>query len=212
MRITQGRKTDLNDLEPNRPGERLRTEVPNPRRDARPIRFSSPTYEPLTPGRMVAVHPQVSRETGGFFGMTRSQGTQAHKGLDIGTSNETGLETGVLAAEDGVVSYAGWAKGYGKVVYIDHRDGYQTRYAHLSRIGVRSGQKVAQGELIGDSGKTGNAAGPKILPHLHFEIRKDGRALDPLPLITTVRPDRRLFLMVEGLNAAGTGSLEGEGK
>lgn len=190
MRITENRRTDLSDLKLNLPGKT----------DASPVRFSSPVYQPLTPDRLVTVHPENSNKTGGFFGMTRSGGSQEHKGIDIEASDEKGFETGVMAAEDGVVSYAGWAKGYGKVVYVDHRDGYQTRYAHLSEIDVKTGQRVAQGELMGKSGKTGNADSPDILPHLHFEIRKDGESLDPLPLITSVRPDRKLFLMVEGLN------------
>lgn len=203
MRLTENRHTDLNDLKLNLPEGRLRTEIPNPKKDPRPLHFTSPVYQPLTADRMVVVHPKTSNETGGFFGMTRIEkggGPKRHGGVDIEASNEKDLETGVMAAEDGVVSYAGWAKGYGNVVYIDHRDGYQTRYAHLSRIDAKAGQKVAQGELIGNSGKTGNADSPEILPHLHFEIRKDGQAIDPLPFITTVRPDRKLFLMVEGLN------------
>jgi murein DD-endopeptidase MepM/ murein hydrolase activator NlpD len=199
MRITERRRTDLNDLELHQP-ERFRTAEADIKTDTHPLRFTSPIYTPLTPDRLVTVHPENSNKTGGFFGMTRSQGKQEHKGLDIEASNEKGMETGVMAAEDGVVSYAGWAKGYGNVIYVDHRGGYQTRYAHLSEIDVKTGQKVAQGELIGNSGKTGNADSPDILPHLHFEIRKNGEPLDPLPFITTPRPDRELFLMIEGLN------------
>ena len=68
---------------------------------------------------------------------------------------------------------------YGILVMIDHGHGVETRYAHLSRVAVRVGQRVARGDIIGYSGNTGNSTGP----HLHFEIRRNGVALDPLDFL-----------------------------
>jgi murein DD-endopeptidase MepM/ murein hydrolase activator NlpD len=79
---------------------------------------------------------------------------------------------------DGVVSFAGRQGGYGNVVFIQHRDNKVTVYAHLSRIGVRKGQRLSQGDNIGAVGCTGTCTGP----HLHFEYRHNGRHLNPMIL------------------------------
>ena len=81
-----------------------------------------------------------------------------------------------MASNGGTVSSAGWQSGYGYVVYIDHGNGVQTRYGHLSKILVRVGETVKQGERIALSGNTGNSTGP----HCHFEIRINGEAVNPL--------------------------------
>jgi len=94
-----------------------------------------------------------------------------HAGMDIAVA--TG--TPILATKDGVVSRAGWIGSYGYAVYLEHPDGSQTRYAHMSRVLVRRGQRVRQGERIGLVGSTGLSTGP----HLHFEIRYAGRAVNP---------------------------------
>lgn len=94
-----------------------------------------------------------------------------HKGVDWATP--TG--TPVYASSGGVVWKAGWGSGYGYVVYINHPDGNQTRYGHLSKILVKVGQTVKQGEKIALSGNTGITSGP----HLHFEILKNGVQVDP---------------------------------
>ncbi|MDE6639975.1 MAG: M23 family metallopeptidase [Acetatifactor sp.] len=95
-----------------------------------------------------------------------------HMGIDLATP--TG--TPVYASCGGTVTKAGWGSGYGYVVYIDHIDGKQTRYGHLSRVLVSVGQKVKQGDRIALSGNTGVSTGP----HLHFEMRINGTAVDPL--------------------------------
>ena len=95
-----------------------------------------------------------------------------HLGVDYGAP--TGTPVRVVA--DGVVDFAGVQNGYGNVVYIQHRGNRVTVYAHLSRIHVRKGQHVSQGEHIGAVGSTGWATGP----HLHFEIRENGEHVDPL--------------------------------
>lgn len=94
-----------------------------------------------------------------------------HKGVDWATP--TG--TSVYASCGGTVTKAGWASGTGYTVYIDHEDGKQTRYGHLSRVLVSVGQKVKQGDRIALSGNTGVSTGP----HLHFEIRVHGTPVNP---------------------------------
>jgi murein DD-endopeptidase MepM/ murein hydrolase activator NlpD len=95
-----------------------------------------------------------------------------HRGVDWATP--TG--TAVVASSGGVVTRAGWSGGYGYVVFIDHPDGRQTRYGHLSRVLVRVGQVVSQREKIALSGNTGVSTGP----HIHFEILINGQPVNPL--------------------------------
>lgn len=95
-----------------------------------------------------------------------------HKGVDWATP--TG--TPVYASCGGTVTKAGWGSGYGYVVYINHEDGRQTRYGHLSKVLVSAGQKVKQGDKIALSGNTGVSTGP----HLHFEILINGSQVNPL--------------------------------
>lgn len=98
-----------------------------------------------------------------------------HAGVDFaGAHGEP-----ILAAAEGVVVRAGWMNGYGNVIDIDHGRGILTRYGHLSRIQVREGDRVVAGDQIGRMGSTGRSTGT----HLHFEIRVDGQALDPMPFL-----------------------------
>ena len=96
-----------------------------------------------------------------------------HPGIDIAAP--TGKP--IRAAAAGVVTTSGWGGGYGKLVRIKHADGTTTVYAHMNRILVASGQRVAAGEVIGKVGSTGFSTGP----HLHFEVRVGKRAVNPLP-------------------------------
>lgn len=98
-----------------------------------------------------------------------------HKGVDWAVP--TG--TSVYASCGGTVAKAGWGGGYGYVVYIDHVDGRQTRYAHLSKVLVSAGQSVKQGDKIALSGSTGVSTGP----HLHFEMLINGTQVNPLPYL-----------------------------
>lgn len=114
------------------------------------------------------------RQTSGFGrrkAPTRGASTY-HKGVDWAVP--TG--TAVYASCGGTVAKAGWGSGYGYVVYINHEDGRQTRYGHLSKVLVKSGQTVKQGERIALSGNTGVSTGP----HLHFEILIGGTQVNPL--------------------------------
>ena len=95
-----------------------------------------------------------------------------HRGIDWATP----VGTAVCASSGGVVSRAGWGSGYGYVVMIEHPDGKQTRYGHLSKILVKSGQSVKQGQKIALSGNTGVSTGP----HIHFEILVNGVQVNPL--------------------------------
>lgn len=80
-----------------------------------------------------------------------------------------------MATADGLVSKAGWHHSYGKTVVIDHEDGYETLYGHLSKITVKEGQKVTVGEVVGEAGSTGRSTGT----HLHYEVVKNGERIDP---------------------------------
>ena len=84
-----------------------------------------------------------------------------------------------LASCGGTVVQAGWFSGYGNCITIRHPDGKQTRYGHLSKILVSSGQKVTQGQKIALSGNTGRSTGP----HVHFEIIINGSQVNPLPYL-----------------------------
>lgn len=98
-----------------------------------------------------------------------------HPGVDI--SAPQGAR--VVATADGTVSRAGWTRGYGKMVDLEHRFGIMTRYGHMSRITVKAGQKVKRGDVIGYVGSTGRATGT----HVHFEVRLNDEALDPMRFI-----------------------------
>jgi murein DD-endopeptidase MepM/ murein hydrolase activator NlpD len=102
-------------------------------------------------------------------------GNRQHGGIDLAAP--TG--TLVHAAKGGTVTLSGWVGAYGYAVYLDHGDGSETRYAHLSTLNVQEGQRVRQGDLLGEVGSSGASTGP----HLHFEIRFAGVAVDPLPLL-----------------------------
>lgn len=97
---------------------------------------------------------------------------RAHAGIDLAAP--TG--TPVFATGAGRVTAANWQGGYGLLVSVNHGAGLQTRYAHLSGIAVRSGQNVKAGDLIGTVGSTGRSTGP----HLHYELRRNGQAVNPL--------------------------------
>lgn len=124
-----------------------------------------PTYmKPISGGRL-------SSRFGRRSAPTRGASTY-HKGIDWATP----VGTAVCASSAGTVSRAGWGSGYGYVVYIEHADGRQTRYGHLSKILVKPGQTVAQGQKIALSGNTGRSTGP----HLHFELLINGSQVNPL--------------------------------
>jgi len=98
-----------------------------------------------------------------------------HSGIDLAGP----MGTPVYATADGVVGRAGWARGYGNLVQLEHGKGIETRYGHLSKILVHVGQHVKRGDLIAKMGSTGRSTGS----HLHYEVRLDGHAVNPLPFL-----------------------------
>jgi murein DD-endopeptidase MepM/ murein hydrolase activator NlpD len=108
-----------------------------------------------------------------------------HAGMDFRA--RTG--TPILAGGAGKVVAAGWAGGYGRLVEIDHGNGYSTRYAHMSKITVSKGDEVSTGDQIGLVGSTGRSTGP----HLHYEVRRNGKAVDPMRFIRAGRQVKDLL-------------------
>lgn len=104
--------------------------------------------------------------------------SRMHTGVDF--AGDRG--DSVVAAAAGIVREAERDAGYGNLVILDHGAGWETAYAHLDRIDVVKGSCIAQGGRIGTEGSTGLSTGP----HLHFEVRHDGHAVDPAPLLPTV--------------------------
>jgi murein DD-endopeptidase MepM/ murein hydrolase activator NlpD len=121
--------------------------------------FSYPVRAPITSPFGPRRHP--------IFGV-RSM----HSGIDLAAPYGTPIK----ASEGGVVIYSGWYGGYGKVVILDHAKGFSTLYAHLSSTKVAVGARVKQGEVVGFEGSTGYATGP----HLHFEVREQGKPKNPV--------------------------------
>ena len=154
---------------------------------ARPA-VSIPSRMPLENARMTSdygdrTHPVLKRRMG-------------HKGVDLAAS--TG--TPIYATADGVVSKAEFYSSYGNFVSIEHGARIQTRYAHMSRIAVADGSFVQKGDLIGYVGSTGRSTGP----HLHYEVRIDGEAVNPVPYMVESSAQRAFALAIgEGGQGGG---------
>ena len=103
-----------------------------------------------------------------------------HAGIDI--KGEIGSE--IVAAAPGTVVYSGWIRSYGQIVKIQHANGFITLYAHNEKNLVEVGEDVATGQVIATVGRSGQATGP----HVHFEVRRDGRAYNPLHLLAPSEP------------------------
>jgi murein DD-endopeptidase MepM/ murein hydrolase activator NlpD len=136
-------------------------------------------YSSPIPQRAVSVPSRMPLEgaqlTSGF-GMRAHPvlgGRRQHAGVDLAAP--TG--TPVYATADGVVSRADWYSGYGLYISLEHGASMQTRYGHLSRLAVAAGDNVKKGDLIGYVGSTGRSTGP----HLHYEVRVEGIAVNPIP-------------------------------
>jgi murein DD-endopeptidase MepM/ murein hydrolase activator NlpD len=138
----------------------------------------------VLPARLDYISSGFGYRTDPFTG-----GGAFHAGLDF----RGPVGAPIYAAAKGVVSFAGRKQGYGNCVEIDHGNGLMTRYAHMSRFGVVAGQSVTAGDSIGAIGSTGRSTGP----HLHFEVRIGGRAVNPRPFLEKGRDVRQ-----ETLNGA----------
>jgi murein DD-endopeptidase MepM/ murein hydrolase activator NlpD len=125
---------------------------------------------------------EFSRITSGFAMRFHPvlQNWRAHKGVDYAAP----IGTPVRSVSEGTVDFAGWQNGYGNVVQVQHSNERSTLYAHLSRIEVKKGQRIAQGQQIGAVGRTGWTTGP----HLHFEFRVRGQHEDPLSIARSAEP------------------------
>jgi len=129
-------------------------------------------------GYTPTVWPVEGTLEGGFGGRRNpfgGPGYEFHTGQDI----EAAWGAPVIAGASGRVSFAGWQNGYGQIVIVDHGGGLSTRYGHLSHIDVELNQMVSRAQLLGKVGSTGRSTGP----HLHYEVRINDQAVDPLPYL-----------------------------
>lgn len=135
--------------------------------------YKAPFANPVPSGRV--------RLTSSFGGRSDpfGRGRRMHEGQDYAGA----YGTPIVATADGTVVHAGWQSGYGRLVKIQHAFGIETRYAHLSQIRVKVGQKVSRGDRIGDMGNSGRSTGT----HLHYEVRIEGRAVNPMNFIKAAR-------------------------
>ena len=117
-------------------------------------------------------------------------GLRGHKGIDMAAPSGTP----VYAPADGMVSKAEWFSSYGNFISIGHGSELETRYGHLSRIAVSAGQRVRKGDLIGYVGSTGRSTGP----HLHYEVRVAGVAVDPTPYMSETGGERAYAMALGG--------------
>ncbi|WP_230279854.1 M23 family metallopeptidase [Croceicoccus sp. Ery15] len=126
-----------------------------------------PSRMPLADARLssnfgMRTHPVTGRRAG-------------HKGIDLAAPSGTPI----YATADGTIDMAQWFGGYGNFIKIEHGGDMETRYGHMSKLNVRAGQDVKKGDLIGFVGSTGRSTGP----HLHYEVRIAGEAVDPTPYL-----------------------------
>jgi murein DD-endopeptidase MepM/ murein hydrolase activator NlpD len=124
-------------------------------------------------GALPTSMPVAARMSSGFGLRTHPTlgGTRMHSGIDLAAA----AGTPIVATSDGRVDTASWNGGYGLFVSLDHGGGVETRYGHMSRLNVAAGQEVRKGQVIGYVGSTGRSTGP----HLHYEVRKNGRPVNP---------------------------------
>lgn len=140
---------------------------------------------------------QDARLTSGFGMRTHPVlgGRRSHKGIDLAAP--TG--TPIYATADGIVDRAERFSSYGLFIEIEHGAELETRYAHMSRLAVSAGQRVKKGDLIGYVGSTGRSTGP----HLHYEVRISGVAVNPIPFMVEVPVIQQLAELEEASKAEG---------
>jgi murein DD-endopeptidase MepM/ murein hydrolase activator NlpD len=171
--------------------------VPMPKSAASAALSATPSFDPVTlfnsradrlDSLILAIHalplaaPLEDYELTSPFGSRDdpfNEQSAFHEGVDLGAP----VGSAVLATGDGTVTWAGWRDKYGNLVEIDHGHGLTTRYAHLARTLVRVGDRVLRGRPVGLLGNTGRSTGP----HLHYEVRVNDVATDPLKFITAGR-------------------------
>jgi murein DD-endopeptidase MepM/ murein hydrolase activator NlpD len=137
-----------------------------------------PAPSPLRPTLLPSRMPVAAYGLTSGFGLRQHPllgGLREHSGIDLAAP----IGSPIYATSDGVVGMANWRGGYGLSVSLEHGAGVETRYGHLSRLNVAAGQQVHKGDVIGLVGSTGLSTGP----HLHYEVRIDGRAVNPVPYL-----------------------------
>lgn len=127
---------------------------------------AEPTPSPIKSAGSGWLWPTISHHMSQYFGQ------HGHTGIDIDNRSRPA----VFAAQGGTIEFAGWLGGYGNLIIINHGSGVTSYYAHLEKLYVGKGQKVTKGGAVGKMGSTGRSTGP----HLHFEVRYDGRPINPL--------------------------------
>ncbi len=125
-----------------------------------------------------SIRPVEYESIASTFGWRTDPWPEFHKGLDL----DADIGTPVRSTAAGTVVFAGWDGGFGQKVEIDHHNGFQTWYCHLSRIDVHVGESVTKGRMIAAVGETGEATGP----HLHYQVMKAGQAVDPMPFLSGI--------------------------
>lgn len=162
-----GKESKVINSDKQRPSKRGPSKVTNNAASGKPnyrVKFNWPVHGPVVSG-------YGSRRTSYGGG----ESTRSHKGIDIMVPSGTP----VMAAAEGTVILSGWQRGYGQIIMIAHEDNFVTLYAHNSKRLVKEGTRVRKGQFIALSGNTGRSTSP----HVHFEIRKSDRAINPRPLL-----------------------------
>lgn len=132
-----------------------------------PVRISDPPSDSVAPLGRLRISSSFGWRTDPLTGARRH-----HDGIDLPAP----AGARALATAAGVVRIAGWVRGYGNMIEIEHENGVRTRYGHLASVRVAAGDHVRRGQAIGDVGSTGRSTGN----HLHYEVRVSGIAVDPL--------------------------------
>jgi len=125
------------------------------------------------------IWPLPLQDARGLSSPFGERGSRHHDGLDL----RARMGDPIRAVAPGRVMHAGWIRGYGETVILEHGEGVTTLYAHASELWVRPGEMVSRGQPIAAVGATGNASGP----HLHFEVAWRGARIDPVPLLPRLR-------------------------
>ncbi|MFZ1742878.1 MAG: M23 family metallopeptidase [Pontixanthobacter sp.] len=158
--------------------------------DGDTVQVPAPTSSVSIPSRMPLNNSALTSN----YGMRTHPvlgGRRAHKGVDLAAP----VGTPIYATADGVVSKAERFSSYGLFVSIEHGAQLQTRFAHMSRIAVADGERVKKGDIIGYVGSTGRSTGP----HLHYEVRVDGVAVNPIPyMVETDAQDAYALALADG--------------
>lgn len=157
--------------------EPVRTSVEGPARRGAVARREEPPRRPAS--RPGASRPKAATQglldwplKGVLYGRFGKKGKEPHDGIDLAAPEGTPVKT----AQEGTVLYAGEQRGYGNIVIVEHSDRLITLYAHNRDLRVKTGQKVRREQVIATVGQSGKTSGP----HLHFEVRLDGKPVDPL--------------------------------